>query len=188
MSSTRQSPESLAPTRLRVATLADIPKLSALIELSVRALSASDYSPEQIDGALEHVFGVDTQLIQDGSYYLIEAGGEIAAAGGWSARQTLFGGDQMKSDADLTIDTATMPARIRAFFVHPSFARRGLGRQLYAACEEAARERGFRRFELMGTMPGVPLYRALGFEDLERVDVPLPDGQVLPCIRMGRAI
>lgn len=174
--------------RLRVATLADIPRLSSLIELSVRGLSASDYSPEQIDGALEHVFGVDTQLIADGTYYLIEVGGELAAAGGWSARQTLFGGDQMKSDVELTIDTATMPARIRAFFVHPSFARRGLARQLYSACEQAARERGFHRFELMGTLPGVPLYRALGFEDIERVSVPLPGGQVLPCVRMARVI
>jgi GNAT superfamily N-acetyltransferase len=162
--------------------------LSELIALSVRGLSTADYTPEQIEGALAHVFGVDTQLIQDGTYYVIEAGDALAAAGGWSARQTLFGGDQMKGDADLTIDAATVPARIRAFFVHPSWARRGLARQLYAACESAALARGFRRFELMGTLPGVPLYRSLGFEDLERVDVPLPGGQVLPCIRMGRSI
>lgn len=155
----------------------------------MRGLSTSVYSAEQIEAALEHVFGVDTQLIRDATYYVIESDdGELAAAGGWSARQTLFGGDQMKSDDDLTIDVATMPARIRAFFVDPRWARRGLGRQLYVACETAARARGFLRFELMGTLPGVPLYRSLGFEDIEPVDVPLPGGVILPCVRMGRAL
>ncbi|HUQ84173.1 MAG TPA: GNAT family N-acetyltransferase [Gemmatimonadaceae bacterium] len=181
-------PPSPATSRLRVATLADIPRITALIELSVRGLSTAVYSAAQIDASLEHVFGVDTQLIHDGTYYVTEGDGQLAAVGGWSARQTLFGGDQMKADADLTIDTATMPARIRAFFVHPDWARRGLGRQLYASCEAAARARGFTRFELMATLPGVPLYRALGFEEIEHVDVQMAGGVALPCIRMGRAI
>ena len=177
----------MTATRLRSATADDVPALFALIERSVRLLSASVYTPAQIDAALAHVFGVDSQLLADGTYYVIDAGDRIVAAGGWSARQTLFGGDQMKGDDDVVIDR-TMPARIRAFFVDPDWTRRGLARQLYDACEAAARERGFQRFELMATLPGVPLYRALGFEDLERVDVEMPDGLVLPCLRMGRAL
>ena len=176
----------MTATRLRSATATDVPALSALIERSVRLLSASVYTPAQIDAALAHVFGVDSQLLADGTYYVIDAGDRIVAAGGWSARQTLFGGDQMKADDDVAIDLA-MPARIRAFFVDPDWTRRGLARQLYDACEAAARARGFQRFELMATLPGVPLYRALGFTDLERVDVPLPDGLVLPCLRRDRA-
>jgi GNAT superfamily N-acetyltransferase len=126
-------------------------------------------------------------LLADGTYYVIDAGDRIVAAGGWSARQTLFGGDQMKAGDDVAIGL-TMPARIRAFFVDPDWTRRGLARRLYDACEAAARERGFQHFELMATLPGVPLYHALGFMDLERVDVPMPDGLVLPCLRMGRAL
>jgi GNAT superfamily N-acetyltransferase len=159
-----------------------------LIVHSVRGLSTADYSSAQIESALTHVLGVDSQLVADGTYYVIEDDRRIVAAGGWSARQTLYGGDQSKSDADLTIDPATVPARIRAFFVHPDCARRGLARQLYEACEAAAWDRGFERFELVATLPGVPLYRALGFKDVEPVDVPLPDGLSLPCIRMDRAI
>ena len=173
--------------RLRSATADDVPALSALIERSVRLLSVSVYSPAQIDAALTHVLGVDSQLLADGTYYVIDGGNRIVAAGGWSARQTLFGGDQLKADDDVAIDV-TMPARIRAFFVDPDWTRRGLARQLYDACDAAARARGFQRFELMATLPGVPLYRALGFMDLEHVDVPMPDGLVLPCLRMGRAL
>lgn len=167
---------------------ADTPALRELISLSVRGLSVADYSPAQIESALTHVLGVDSQLVADGTYYVIESDARIVAAGGWSARQTLYGGDQSKGDADLTIDPATSPARIRAFFVHPDWARRGFARQIYDACAAAARARGFRRFELVATMPGVPLYRALGFVDVEPVDVRLPDGLSLPCIRMERPI
>ena len=173
---------------LRTATPADISSLRQLIAESVRGLSSSEYSPAQIESALTHIFGVDTQLVADGTYYVMVDGDAVIAAGGWSARQTLFGGDQHKSAADLTIDPATSPARIRAFFVHPAWARRGLARQIFDACEAAAVARGFRRFELMATLPGVPLYRVLGFVDLEPVNVPLPDGLSLPCIRMDRPI
>jgi len=173
---------------LRVATQADIPALRELISHSVRGLSTGEYSSEQIESALTHVLGVDSQLVADGTYYVIEGDAGIVAAGGWSARQTLYGGDQSKGHADPTIDPATAPARIRAFFVHPEWTRRGLARQIYSACETAAHERGFQRFELVATMPGVPLYRALGFLDVEPVDVPLPDGLTLPCIRMDRPI
>jgi len=171
---------------LRTARPGDVPAIRDLIVESVRGLSVSVYSPAQIESALTYIFGVDTQLIADGTYYIIVDADAVVAAGGWSGRQTLFGGDQHKGEADLTIDPATAPARIRAFFVHPAWARRGLARQIYAACEAAAAAAGFRRFELMATLPGVPLYRALGFVDLEPVSVPLPDGLTLPCIHMQR--
>lgn len=175
-------------TTLRVATHADVPSIQELIVVSARALSAGFYSPAQTEGAIKHIFGVDTQLVTDGTYYVILSDERIVAAGGWSARQSLYGGDQVKTSADLTIDPAAMPARVRAFFVHPDWARRGLARRIYSACEDAARAHGFRRFELVATLPGAPLYRALGFVDLEHVDVPLPEGLALPCIRMDRPI
>ncbi len=176
---------------LRVATIADVPALRLLIELSVRGLSVGFYNPAQIDAAMEHIFGVDTQLITDGTYYVIDgidgAEGPIAA-GGWSARRTLFGGDQMKSADDPALDPAQDPARIRAFFVHPDWARRGLGRQLYAECARAASAAGFRTLELMATLPGEPLYAALGFSAVERLTVSLAGHVEVPCVRMARRI
>lgn len=166
----------------------DVPALTGLIAHSVRGLSAGFYSPEQVEAALVSVFGVDTQLIADGTYYVIDGDGGPAAAGGWSRRRTLYGGDQMKGASDPLLDPATEPARIRAFFVHPGWARRGLARQLYDECSGAARTAGFTRMELMSTMPGEPLYTALGFAVMERVSLPLPGGVELPLARMGRAI
>ena len=174
--------------KLRVATSSDVPALRTLIDLSARALSADFYSPAQIEAAVTHVFGVDTQLIADGTYFLVEASDELVAAGGWSARRTLYGGDQMKAAADPLLDPSSEPARIRAFFVHPDWARHGLARKLYAACVEAARAAGFRRFELMATKPGEPFYAALGFTVEERVIVTLPGGVEVPFVRMSRAI
>ncbi|MEO8032400.1 MAG: GNAT family N-acetyltransferase [Gemmatimonadota bacterium] len=169
---------------LRLASLDDIPALNRLIDRSVRGLSPGYYSPMQIDNALRHVFGPDTQLIADGTYFLIESPEGLAAAGGWSKRRTLYGGDQMKNADDPLLDPLHEPARIRAFFVDPDWARRGLGRQLYTHCSRQASAAGFRQLELMATLPGVPLYRALGFEELERV-VAVGD---LPVVRMRRAI
>lgn len=173
---------------LRLATRADIARLSALIAESVRELGRAYYDDAQIESSLRHVFGVDSQLIADGSYYLIERQGELAACGGWSARRTLYGGDQSKGDADPRLDPATQAARIRAFFVHPAHARRGLGRMLFRRCASAAWASGFRRLELVATLPGEPLYRALGFTALEPVLVQLPDDVALPCLRMSRAL
>lgn len=176
--------------RLRAASPADVPALRRLIEASVRGLSVGFYSDRQIESALRYVFGVDSQLIADGTYFLIEGEGEdIAAAGGWSRRATLYGGDQHKtSSRDPLLDPATDAARIRAFFVDPRYARRGLARRLFAACHDAALHAGFRSFELGATLPGVPLYEALGFTALERVDAAMPDGVVLPVVRMSRPI
>ncbi|HEX6627411.1 MAG TPA: GNAT family N-acetyltransferase [Gemmatimonadaceae bacterium] len=174
---------------LRIATMEDVPSLNALIAASARALSEGFYSSPQIDALLTHVFGVDTQLIADGTYYLISADDESpVAAGGWSARRTLYGGDQAKAGEDSRLDPRIDAARIRAFFVHPRFARRGLGRQLYAECERAARAAGFRRFELMATMPGEPLYAALGFSVTERVDAQLPGDVIVPLAKMEKRI
>ena len=177
---------------VRLATRSDIPKLQSLISSSVRALSVGFYSPEQIEAALAAVFGVDTLLIADGTYYVIDGVVDGAAtpiaAGGWSARLSLYGGDQLKGADDPRLDPATDAARIRAFFVHPDHARRGLARALYAACALAAWRAGFRRFALVATLPGEPLYAALGFVATEHLSIPLGDHARLPLIRMVRDI
>jgi|SRR5262245_54526739 len=162
---------------LRLATPADVPALRRLIEASVRGLSVGYYAEDQIESALRNVFGPDSQLIADGTYYVMtDDTGELIAAGGWGRRRTLHGGDQMKGDDDPLLDPATDAARIRAFFVHPARARRGLARQLYERCAAEAYAAGFRALELMATLPGEPLYRALGFEPRERSVASLPDG------------
>jgi GNAT superfamily N-acetyltransferase len=149
-------------------------------------LSVGFYTPQQTEALLKYVFGVDSQLIGDQTYFLIEMHDEIVACGGWSRRATLFGGDQAKTGADPMLDPAVDPARIRAFFVDPRMARRGLGHQLLAACTEAARTAGFRSLELASTMPGEPFYAACGFTVVERFDLPLPDGIRAPLARMRR--
>jgi GNAT superfamily N-acetyltransferase len=168
----------------RLATLDDLPAIRALIPLSVRGLSTGHYSPGQIDASLRHVFGADTQLVRDGTYYVIEDGGGLVACGGWSRRRTLYGGDQLKQAADPELDPATEAARIRAFFVHPRAARRGLGRRLLEICSAAARAAGFAALELGSTLPGVALYRAFGFAAVEQIEQPMPGGLALPIVRM----
>ena len=172
----------------RPAAPADIPTLHALIDASVRELSRGFYTEAQIESALRYVFGPDTQLIADGTYYVVPAREGFAAAGGWSKRRTLFGGDQMKGTVDSLLDPATDPARIRAFYVHPAHARQGLGRLLLEHCAAAARAAGFHRLELMSTMPGVPLYTAMGFIPIEESPLTMPDLVVLPMVRMGKSI
>lgn len=175
--------------QLRAAVTADIPAIRALIDASVRGLSVGLYSDAEIEESLLHVFGVDSQLIADGTYFVLDATGVLAASGGWSRRSTLYGGDQVKQGGvDPLLDPAHDAARIRAFYVAPQFARRGLARLLYAACEAAAVSAGFSRFQLGATLPGVPLYAALGFRQLERSDFVMPSGHRLPVIRMERAI
>ena len=178
---------------LRPAIPGDLPALQALIPRSVRALSRDCYTERQVESAIRHVFGVDTQLIADGTYFVAEADGEVAGCGGWSRRRTLYGGDRSKAanqeqGADDLLDPAREPARIRAFFVHPNWGRRGIGTLLLAACLRAAREAGFVRLELMATLPGEALYRAAGFAVIERVAPVLPDGVTVPFVRMGRTL
>lgn len=174
--------------RLRLATHEDTDAIAALIDVSGRALSEGFYSPAQADAITRHVFGVDSRLIEDGTYYVVEAEDALVACGGWSRRNTLFGGDRYKSGPDPLLDPATDSARIRAFFVHPHWARRGLGRRLLDACLAAARNAGFRRCELVATLPGEPLYAAAGFEAVERFALHLPPGIDVPVVRMRRAI
>ena len=177
-----------AKLMIRKAITEDIPVLESLIPLSVRGLQARDYSERQMEGAIGTVFGVDRQLIRDGTYFVVEAEGRIVACGGWSLRQTLFGSDHAPAKDDRYLDPARDPARIRAFFVHPEWARRGIGALLLRACEDAAIAHGFSRLELAATLTGVPLYRAHGFEEIERIEVALPNGESLPVIRMAKQV
>jgi GNAT superfamily N-acetyltransferase len=170
---------------LRLATVADIPALRELIPASVRGLQTPDYTAEEIEGALASVFGVDTQLIEDGTYFIVEEGDALMGCGGWSRRRTLYGasGHAPARDAAL-LDPATMPARIRAFFVHPAYARRGVGSLLLSASEDAARREGFRRAEMAATLTGVPLYARKGYRELQQLTVPLENGASLAVVRM----
>ncbi len=176
------------PATHRPATFDDIPFLNELIAASVRGLSIGYYSPTQIESAIKYVFGVDTQLVIDQTYYIAELDGQLAGCGGWSKRNTLYGGDQHKEVEDPLLDPAKDAARIRAFFVHPDYARRGVGRYLIDVCENAAKADGFTRIEMGATLPGVPLYSAVGYEAMERIDTTLPDGEVLGIIRMAKGL
>lgn len=177
-----------AAPHARVARHADVAPLTALIDRSVRHLGAGYYTDAQIESSLAYVFGVDSSLIHDRSYFVLEQHGTIVAGGGWSDHQTLFGGDQLQSRSAGRLDPATAPARIRAFYVHPDHARRGYARRLLGVCSLAAQRAGFSTLSLMSTLPGEPLYRALGFVPEAGVHYPMPDGTTLPLIPMTKAI
>ena len=178
---------------IRGALPSDVPVLRQLIDSSVRRLQSQDYSPAQIDIALRTVFGVDSQLIGDGTYLVVEtvplaSEGEqqpvIVACGGWSKRKTLFGGDRWHARQDDLLDPAIDAAKIRAFFIHPDWARQGIGTQLLDACESAARAAGFTRFEMGATLTGVKLFQQRGYAALERLEVPLEGDITLPVVHM----
>lgn len=177
---------------IRLATLEDIPALRTLIEASVRTLSVGYLTPQQIEAELRYVINVDTRLIEDRTYYVaVTQSGTIVGAGGWGKRRALHGGDAYKAlhvGADELLDPATEPARIRAMFTHPEFARRGIGRRIFETARAAARDAGFRSLVLTATMPGVPLYESLGFSPARRYDDPLPDGATVPVVEMTRSI
>lgn len=170
----------------------DVAALRALIDISVRGLQTEDYSPRQIDGALASVYGVDTQLIADGTYFAVESRETVPPAivgcGGWSRRRTLFGGDQWRGREDALLNPAADAAKIRAFFVDPRYVRRGIGSMILEACEDAATAEGFRRLEMGATLTGVPLYLARGYIEMEPQEVPLANGERLPIIRMEKEI
>ena len=195
---------------LRLANEIDIPLLENLISLSARGLRADFYSASQVDAALGSVFGVDRQLIRDETYFVVESGGsssretaeaerhredppsidtertcELIGCGGWSKRTTLFGSDHHQTTRDdALLDPAHDAARIRAFFIHPDHARRGIGRAILEECEKAIRAAGFKSIELAATLPGVPFYAACGYSSGERSDVPLTNELSLPIVRM----
>jgi GNAT superfamily N-acetyltransferase len=175
--------------RLRLATESDIPALHELIEASVRGLQTSDYTAQQIEGALGTVLGLDTQLIRDKTYFVAEALVQDAQArsvgcGGWSKRKTLFGADRGPGPVPEFLDPETEAAKVRAIFVHPEFARRGLGSLILARVEAEAVAAGFRRFEMGSTLTGVPLYRLKGYVEVEQIGVPLWNGEALPVVKM----
>lgn len=175
---------------MRKAETSDVARLVEVIEASVRGLQPGFYTPVQIDGALKSVYGVDSQLIADGTYFAAEdtsvGSPIIVACGGWSKRKTLYGGDQFSGREDSLLDPRTDAAKIRAFFVHPGWARRGIGGMILAACEEAARGAGFTRLEMGATLSGVAFYRAKGYADAEPQEVPLGNGKTLPILRMTK--
>jgi GNAT superfamily N-acetyltransferase len=181
---------------IRAATMEDVTKLMELVEASVRGLQKDDYSPSRIDASIGSAFGVDRQLIEDGTYFVMTPEGDpktFVASGGWSFRSTLCGSDAMsetvcgeKRDASV-LDAAKDYAKIRAIFVHPQWARQGLGSMVLAHCEEAGRAAGFTRFEMGSTLTGMPLYTKKGYEERERTSVSLPNGETLEIVRMVKA-
>jgi N-acetylglutamate synthase-like GNAT family acetyltransferase len=205
---------------IRNAVAADIPKLRALIDASVRGLQAEDYTPEQIEGALKTVFGVDSQLIADGTYFVAEAapetklectkshiqrtlrGGRVAdpplrfgarevvavGCGGWSKRKTLFGGDQWAARQNSLLDPRVDAAKIRSFFIHPEWPRRGIGSAILEACESAAKSAGFSRAEMGATLTGVKLFQVRGYVALEAIEIPLENGASLTVVRMTKQL
>lgn len=205
-------------TSIRLAEARDVPELRELIEASVLGLQAGDYSPAQLKRALEAVYGVDTQLIADKTYFVAEARNEgrnneglnneaptniedgapqkresestplMIGCGGWSRRKTLYGGDQFPGREDSLLDPATDAAKIRAFFVHPAWARRGIGGMILDACESAAKATGFHRLEMGATLTGFPFYKAKGYAELEQTAAPLGTGLSLPIVRMAKNV
>lgn len=173
---------------LRKASLADRAAIEELIVESARGLSRPEYSGYQIEAAIASVFGVDTSLILDETYFVADLSGTLVGCGGWSKRRTLFGGDQFASRDARELDPKSEAAKIRAFFVHPAHARKGIGRAILLACENEARAAGFRAVELMATLPGIPLYKACGYEGNQRVDLELRDGVSLELLPMRKSL
>ena len=171
---------------IRKATTDDIPALEALIARSARGLSTDEYRPSQIEGALQGAFGVDTQLLEDQTYFVAEEEGQMVGCGGWSYRSTLFGGDARGGRDPSLLDPKAQPAKIRAFFVDPSNARRGIGSMLLEHCEQQARAHGFAQVELMATLPGVKLYAARGFVGSPMVHYDVAPGESIEFIPMRK--
>jgi GNAT superfamily N-acetyltransferase len=170
----------------RLAGAGDIPALEAVMAAAIGELQKGFLSPAQI-AASHAIMGLDRQLIADGTYFVVESGAEIAGCGGWSRRATLYGGDHTPGRDAALLDPATEPARVRAMYTHPDFARRGVGRLILELCEAAAKAEGFKRLELMGTMSGKPLYESYGFEPIEEI-VDDRGGAPVPLTRMGKPI
>jgi GNAT superfamily N-acetyltransferase len=176
------------PVTLRKANPSDVPALEALIARSARELSTADYRPAQVEGALRGAFGVDSQLIEDQTYFVAEQDGAIVGCGGWSHRATLFGGDALGGRDASALDPRTQAAKIRAFFVDPAHARRGIGSLLLERCEAEARAHGFAAVELMATLPGVKLYAARGYVGAPRVHHDVGSGESIEFIPMRKPL
>ena len=170
----------------RLASTADAEEIQALMQASIRAHFPRFYDPRHTESAARYIGELDLALVEDGTYYVHEAGGEIVACGGWSKRNRLYTGSGAAEDDGRLLDPATEPARVRAMFVRGDWARRGLGRAILERCERDARAEGFTTLALMATLPGEPLYRAYGFREVERTMVRLPDGTELAGVAMER--
>lgn len=173
---------------IRKATLDDRAAIAELIKQSARSLSRADYSEEQIEGAIKTVFGVDTNLILDETYFVADNDGELVGCGGWSKRRTLFGGDQYKTRDRSELDPKTEAAKIRAFFIHPDHARKGIAREILAKCEAAAKAAGFQSLELMSTLPGIKLYRACGYEEDGCTELDVGDDLTIGLVPMRKVL
>lgn len=175
--------------QIRTARSADIDQIAELIAASVRGLAHGFYDDRQIELSIKSVFGVDTELINDGTYFVVESDGRIAGCGGWSRRKTLYGAsDYADSRNPGILDPAVDAAKIRAFFIHPDWARKGIGTLILNTCESEAAAEGFKSAEMMATLPGVPLYRARGYGGDERVQIPVGEGVAIECIKMRKEL
>jgi GNAT superfamily N-acetyltransferase len=171
---------------IRKAKLEDREAVDHLIALSARELNQEDYSQQQIERAISTIFSVDTDLILDGTYFVAESDGVLIGCGGWSKRKTLFGGDRFANRDSTELDPRTEPARIRAFFVHPSCSRKGIGRSILTLCEREARTYGFRSLELMATITGLKLYKACGYEGSERIKYDIGNDVMMELVPMRK--
>jgi GNAT superfamily N-acetyltransferase len=178
----------VANPTLRLATLDEADAIDDLMKRSTRDIFPTVYSAEQTASAIRYVAAVDRTLLRDGTYYVVEAGGELVACGGWSKRAKLYSGSVEAEGDDRLLDPATESAHVRAMFTRSDWTRRGLGRRVLEACEAAARDAGFRRLTLGATLPGLPLYQAFGFRETGRTDVIMPDGVRLACVWMDKPI
>lgn len=170
----------------RLAVPSDVPALTALMELAISELQKAHLDSAQIE-ASRLIMGLDTQLIEDGTYYVVEIDGDVAGCGGWSRRSTVYGGDQSPGRDESLLDPEKDAARVRAMYTHPSHARRGVGRRVLQVCEDAARAEGFHRTVLVSTLAGEPLYRACGYEEIERF-YDSRGGEPVPLVRMEKEL
>lgn len=180
-------PDSASAFSHRLAAPADIPALRPLIAAAIAELLKPHLTAAQHRASAE-IMGLDTQLIDDGTYYIVESDGRVAGCGGWSRRITHFGGDHSPNRDPRALDPARDAARVRAMYTHPDFARRGVGRRILHICESSARDAGFNSVELVATMGGLPLYRACGYADVEAFEEHTPSGVNVPLMRMRKAL
>jgi GNAT superfamily N-acetyltransferase len=174
---------------LRKAVLTDRDEIASLIAESVRGLSSDVYSKEQIELSITSVFGVDEDVINDNTYFVVETDGAVVGCGGWSRRKTLYGASVYATSRDPEFaDPRIDASKIRAFFIHPKYARQGIGTAILRACEAEAKAHGFTSAEMMATLPGVKLYRKHGYTGDESVRIPVGEGVVIECIRMKKAL
>jgi GNAT superfamily N-acetyltransferase len=173
---------------IRKATLEERDPMRQLIAESARHLSRAHYDDQQIETAIATVFGVDTDLIEDGTYFVVEIDGNLVGCGGWSKRKTLYGGDQYTSRDARYLDPTSEPAKIRAFFIHPDHARKGIARALLNHCETEARAHGFRALELMATLPGIEFYKSCGFTETGNFDLQLTEAVKLELVPMRKEL